>query len=146
MILSAVLPGSGQIYNHKAMPKGQKKAYWKVPLIYSGLGTMGYFFLSNNILQKDLKTEYNLRQEGLSGDEKWEMYDDQGILTLYNQHVNRRDLSLLGFLAVYAFQVADAGIEAHFVRFDISKGLSMQFRPSILYTGHAGVSASFNFR
>ena len=32
ILFSAVVPGSGQIYNHIAMPKGKKKAYWKVPL------------------------------------------------------------------------------------------------------------------
>ena len=48
-IFSAVLPGAGQVYNHMAMPKGQKKAIWKVPLIYAGLGVTGYFAFKNNI-------------------------------------------------------------------------------------------------
>ena len=38
-ILSALLPGAGQVYNSMAMPKGKKHAYWKVPLIIGGLGT-----------------------------------------------------------------------------------------------------------
>lgn len=146
MILSAIVPGSGQIYNHRAMPKGQKKAFWKVPLIYAGLGATGYFLVNNQLTQKALKAEYNNRMNGSATDPQWEQYDDQGILTLYNQYLDRRDLSILGFAAVYAFQVADAGIEAHFVRFDISKDLSMQIRPSILYNGQAGINASFNFR
>ena len=50
-IFSAVLPGAGQVYNHLAMPKGQKKAYWKVPIIYAGLGATGYFALKNNSLK-----------------------------------------------------------------------------------------------
>ena len=29
VLFSAVLPGAGQVYNHIAMPKGKKKAYWK---------------------------------------------------------------------------------------------------------------------
>lgn len=146
MILSAAMPGSGQIYNHRAMPKGQKKAFWKVPLIYAGLGATGYFLINNQLTQKALKTEYTNRTNGNPTDPQWEQYDDQGVLTLYNQYLDRRDLSILGFTAVYLFQVADAGIEAHFVRFDISKDLSMQIRPSILFNGHAGINASFNFR
>jgi hypothetical protein len=146
MILSAVVPGSGQIYNHRAMPKGQKKAFWKVPLIYAGLGATGYFLITNQLTQKALKTEYTNRIDGNTTDPQWELYDDQGILTLYNQYLDMRDLSILGFSAVYAFQIADAGIEAHFVRFDISKDLSLQIRPSILYNGQAGINASFNFR
>jgi hypothetical protein len=146
MILSAVVPGSGQIYNHRAMPKGQKKAFWKVPLIYAGLGATGYFLINNQLTQKALKAEYNNRMNGNATDPQWEIYDDPGILTLYNQYLDRRDLSILGFAAVYAFQIADAGIEAHFVRFDISKDLSLQIRPSILNSRQAGISASFNFR
>ena len=49
-LFSAVVPGSGQIYNHIAMPKGKKKAYWKVPLIYAGLGATTYFVVKNNML------------------------------------------------------------------------------------------------
>lgn len=146
MIMSAIVPGSGQIYNHRAMPKGQKKAFWKVPLIYAGLGATGYFLINNQLTQKALKQEYSNRMDGNPTDPQWEQYDDQGVLTLYNQYLDRRDLSILGFAAVYAFQIADAGIEAHFVRFDISKDLSLQIRPSILYNGQAGINASFNFR
>ncbi|MEZ4890585.1 MAG: DUF5683 domain-containing protein [Crocinitomicaceae bacterium] len=51
-ILSAALPGAGQVYNHIAMPKGKKKAYWKVPLIYAGLGVTGYFAVKNHLEQK----------------------------------------------------------------------------------------------
>jgi len=38
-IYSAILPGLGQAYNKK---------YWKIPLIYAGFGTIGYFIGWNN--------------------------------------------------------------------------------------------------
>ncbi|MFN5912193.1 MAG: DUF5683 domain-containing protein [Bacteroidota bacterium] len=145
MLYSAMAPGAGQIYNHIAMPKGQKKAFWKVPLIYAGLGTMSYFLFSNNSAQRSLKLEYLNRQNGEPTDPQWEAYDDDGILTLYNQYLGNRDLSILGLAAVYAFQIADAGIEAHFVRFDISKDLSIAFRPVILLNGNPGLNATFDF-
>src|SRR5690554_7616653 len=40
--LLSLVPGGGQIYNHLAMPKGKKKAFWKIPIIYAGLGATGY--------------------------------------------------------------------------------------------------------
>ncbi len=146
MILSAVLPGSGQIYNHLAMHKGRIKAFWKVPLIYAGLGVTGYFLYTNQKTQLSLREEYTNRMNGNVTDPQWSAYDDQGVLTLYNQYLNQRDLSILALGAVYLFQIADAGIEAHFVRFDISKDLSMQFRPTIIAWNRPGISASFNFR
>lgn len=146
LILSAVLPGAGQVYNHLAMPKGKKKAYWKVPLIYAGLGVTGYFLYSNQKTQLSLKNEYTNRIEGLNIDPQWQEYDDQGVLTLYNQYLNQRDLSILALGAVYLFQIADAGVEAHFVRFDISKDLSLHLEPVILNYNRPGISATINFR
>lgn len=145
-ILSAVIPGAGQIYNHLAMPKGKKKALWKVPLIYGGLSATGYMVLKNNQLQRELKQEYNTRQEGNIGLEKYNNYDDQGIITLYNTYLNRRDLFILGFGAVYLLQVIDAIVEAHFVTFDISEDLSLSISPTYLSAYHAGFKLSLSFK
>ncbi len=132
-ILSAALPGAGQVYNHIAMPKGKKKAYWKVPLIYAGLGVTGYFAVKNHLEQKVLKQEYINRTEyGLTPIEKYSNYDDAGILQLYNQKITRRDLLFLGMGLVYLLQIADAAVEAHFVNFDVSKDLSMKVRPAVI--------------
>lgn len=146
MIYSAVLPGAGQVYNHLAMPKGKKKAYWKVPLIYAGLGTTGYFLISNNQTQKELKAEYNNRIDNNIYSEKWMEYDNQGILTLYNQYLNWRDLSILGVTLVYLIQVADAGVEAHFVKFDISEDLSVAMDPVYYGNQTFGMKVNFNLR
>ena len=145
-ILSAVLPGAGQVYNHLAMPKGKKNAYWKIPLIYAALGGTGYLVLKENALQRELKKEYKTRLAGNEGLEKYEQYDLQGIETLYNQHLNQRDLMIVAFGAAYLLQVVDAAVEAHFVRFDISEDLSLQLRPSYLSPNQAGLKLSLSFR
>jgi len=146
MILSAVLPGEGQVYNHLAMPKGQKKAYWKVPLIYAGLGTATYFLIQNNSLKNDLKDEYLNRQGGSAPSAQFQQYDDPGLLQLYEIHRNRRDLSILALTVVYLLNVADAGVEAHFVNFDVSDNLTMSFHPVLLPNYTAGVGVRLNFR
>lgn len=146
VIYSAVLPGLGQIYNHAAMPKGRKKAFWKVPLIYGALGASGYFLISNELTKNELKQEYlNRTEQGLYSTE-WIQYDDQAILTLYNQHLTRRDLSILAVAGVYILQVIDAGVEAHFVNFDISEDLSMRIQPTLLNRQTAGLRIQLNFR
>lgn len=144
VIFSAILPGAGQVYNHLAMPKGKKKAYWKVPLIYTGLGLSTYYIITNQRTQLSLKEEYNNRQNNLPLNPEWEVYDTEGVLTLYNQYVNWRDLSILAFGAVYLLQVVDAGIEAHFVTFDISEDLSLAFGPAYFGQNTFGLKLNFN--
>ena len=89
-ILSAIVPGAGQVYNHMAMPKGKKKAFWKVPLIYAGLGSMTYFLVSNQVVVRDLKSEYTTRQNtGIITN--FPQYDNAGLLTLYDKYSRWRD-------------------------------------------------------
>lgn len=147
-VLLSIVPGGGQIYNHMAMPKGRKKAYWKVPLIYAGLGASGYFLVSNQIEKNRLKEEYSYRQDngGLPLYDQWKNIDDQGVLTLYNQYLNWRDLSILAVGAVYVIQLVDAGVEAHFVNFDVSEDLSLSVNPSFVGGYNPGISLSLNFR
>lgn len=144
-IFSAILPGAGQVYNHRAMPKGQRKAFWKVPLIYAGLGATAYFLHQNNSLQKELKQEYLDRQNGNPTLEKYQFYDSQGILSLYQTHLSRRDLFIVGVAAVYAIQVLDAAVEAHFVSFDVSEDLSLRLSPSIVGFGTPGLKLCLKF-
>ena len=149
VILSACAPGAGQIYNHMAMPKGQKKAYWKVPLIYAGLGTSTFFLIRNQIEQKNLKTEFNNRKNPayIPGTDfpDYKNYDEPGILTLYNQYINWRDLSILAVGAIYFLQIVDAGVEAHFVSFDVSEDLSLTIDPMFFSARAPGVTLSLNF-
>jgi len=145
VIFSAILPGLGQIYTHRAMPKGKKKAIWKVPLIYAGLGATAYFALKNNSEQRNLKTEYRNRQNNIFTGE-YPNLDNQGILTLYDQKVRRRDLFYIGLGFVYLLQIADAAVEAHFVSFDVSDDLSMKIYPTLLPTQKIGIGLTFNFR
>lgn len=145
ILMSALLPGAGQVYNHLAMPKGQKRAYWKVPLIYAGLGASTYFLYSNQQKVTSLKKEYTNRMEGNTTNPEWEMYDDQGVLSLFSQYQTSRDLSILGLVAVYLIQVADAGVEAHFVKFDVSKNLSMSFSPSVSNYGQPLLKTTLTF-
>lgn len=146
ILLSAGIPGAGQIYNHIAMPKGKRKAYWKVPLIYAGLGASTYFLISNQMEQKALKTEYQLRLDGLNGDPQYSSYDDQGVLQLYEQRLRWRDLSILGVALVYLLQVTDAGVEAHFVNFDVSPDLTLSVSPKMVNFNTVGVGLTLKFK
>jgi hypothetical protein len=144
-LFSAIIPGAGQVYNHIAMPKGKKKAYWKVPLIYAGLGVTTYFAFKNNSMKNQYRNEYESRKIGNSPAAFLE-YDDQSLLTLFTTSRNRRDFAFLGIGLVYLLNIVDAGVEAHFTRFDISEDLTLSINPTAYGTSALGISFQFNFR
>lgn len=148
-LLSALLPGAGQVYNHLAMPKGKKNAFWKVPLIYAGLGVTGYFAIQNNIQRNKLKNEYTYRVEnGSPNPDNPDLfqYDNQGILTLYQGAERSRDLMIFACIAVYALNILDAHVSAHFVEFDVSEDLTLNLRPSLQQLNTPGLALTLNFR
>lgn len=147
--LSIMLPGAGQVYNSLAMPKGKKHAWWKVPLIYGGLAFTGYQIYDNHILQRDLRKEYEFRMDnGMPNPDfpEFQIYDQQGVLTLYQQHKASRDLMIFGFLAVYGLNVLDALVEAHFVDFDVSNDLSLRVMPYMNQRRETGINLTFKFK
>ncbi|HLW40056.1 MAG TPA: DUF5683 domain-containing protein [Brumimicrobium sp.] len=145
--LFSLIPGGGQIYNHLAMPKGKKKAFWKVPIIYAGLGVTGYYAIQNHISQKALKEEYLFRSNnGYANLAEYAEYDNQGVLTLFETKRTNRDLMIFAFIIVYGLNILDAHVEAHFVNFDVSKDLSLRIQPRLHDFRTPGISFSFNFR
>ncbi len=152
VIFSAVLPGAGQFYNYANTAKGVKgrnNVFWKVPIFYAAVGSTGYFLIKNQVTQQSLKNEYKDRLNNVPTGQlnpKWTDYDNAGVLTLYKRYSTRRDLSILAFGMAYLFQVIDAGVGAHFVKFDVSDDLTFQIHPVLLNTRTAGIGLSLNFR
>ena len=145
VLLSACLPGAGQVYNSIKMTTGRKNAIWKVPIIYAGLGATSYFLISNQKMKNELKQEYTLRLAG-GGDQKWIDYDDPAILSIYQQYLDWRDLSILAIGAVYLLQIVDAGVEAHFIKFDVSDKLSFSVDPTLMNLNSPGFTLKMSFR
>jgi len=142
-ILSACVPGMGQVYN-SIHTTGRKNAFWKVPLFIASLGATSYFLIQNQEVVKSIKTEYDQRLNGGITNPIWMDYDNLALVSLYDQYARKRDLSILGIGAVYAFQIIDAAVEAHFLKFDVSKDLSLSFRPVQLSSRTFGLSARLN--
>lgn len=144
-ILSACIPGAGQIYN-SIHTTGRKNAYWKVPLIAAGIGGTTFLLLQNQRLVQSIKTEYNQRMVTGPSNPIWIDYDNLALVSLYDQYARQRDLAILGIGAVYAFQILDAAVEAHFLHFDVSKDLSLTIHPSMVSRNVLGMRASFSLR
>lgn len=125
----ALLPGAGQIYN---------KRWWKLPLVYGLLGTLGsaeYFYQVRysdykNAKEKIAKKEASLGDEslGYAKVERNTTSIENGII-FYRRN---RDLYILVFAAGYALQILDAVVDAHLHDFDVGKDLSLHWQPALL--------------
>lgn len=137
---SAILPGLGQAYNKK---------YWKIPIIYAGIGGLAYAIHFNTKFYNDYKAAYRdfvIRDPnnksylqfippGISEEEVYNQREQwfRDALKSKKQYYRRyRDLSYIGMITLYALQIVDASVDAHFYNFDISDDLSMVVQPSMM--------------
>lgn len=128
-IYSAVLPGAGQVYNRK---------YWKVPIVLGGLGLSYYFIDQNRTEYERYKDAYLAVIDGDSTtvDEFNGQYSAASLLDVSDTYRRWMDLSYIAFGLVYVLNVMDAAVDAHFVRFDLGKDMSLDLRPSVLLAAH----------
>jgi hypothetical protein len=149
VIMSAVLPGLGQVYNQK---------YWKVPIIYAALGTLTYFIIDYN---KKYNTYVNAYDDYLAyqkGDKtrtsfqnirRLENFDDKTyFLKRYKDFYRRwRDLDVLILTGVYVLNIIDANIDAHFFYFEIGDDITLNVNPYIQpYRNSQNIGLSLNIK
>lgn len=118
-LYSAIIPGWGQIYNQRI---------WKVPIIYAGFGTLGYFIDRNSKYYKDLK------QKLIDPDYQLKYFDgdftsDQ--LTSGKDFYKRwRDLSIIGTVGFYVLQIIDASVDAYMFDWNVGDDISLRIEPA----------------
>lgn len=139
-LLSAVVPGSGQIYNRK---------YWKTPLVW-GASAGCIYLLSTNF------REYNTRRNIIVDRtvNKLTVFTDQyadkstdELLAESNDYRKLFELGVALSLVVYALNVVDANVDAHMFDFDVSDDLSMHVSPCFLpMSRQAGIHLALQLR
>jgi hypothetical protein len=124
MILSAVAPGAGQIYNRK---------FWKAPIVWGGLGACVYFIQDNNREYQRYREAYLalVDNDPSTMDEFNGRYGASEVRRVMETYQRWRDISWFALAGVYLLNVVDASVDAHFVRFDVSPDLSLKVGPSI---------------
>lgn len=154
-IYSAILPGLGQAYNKK---------YWKIPIIYAGFGTIGYFIdWNNDNYQFNKKAYQHLTDDDENTNDFMEIeavqyYDlnnptsfanfRDGLLKRQDYYRRNRDLLFISIIGFYGLNIIDASVDAHLFNFDISDDLTFNWQPSVQYSGKQLVhciNCSFNF-
>ncbi|MCH4553755.1 MULTISPECIES: DUF5683 domain-containing protein [Aestuariibaculum] len=146
---SAVLPGLGQAYN---------KRYWKIPLVYVGLGTGVYFYINNNKEYNRYRDAYKSRLAGFENDEFY--FDSEGnkldTPRVTTEGLERgqkfyrknKEISLLVTLGIYALNIIDANVDAHLMQYNIDENLSLapHYRfNEIDATSNLGLTFNFKF-
>lgn len=123
-LLSAVVPGAGQVYNKK---------YWKVPIIYASLATSIYFIKDNQNKLTTYQDAYITRSNG-GTDDYIDIYNNSQLLTIVDYYERNRDVSYIIAGAIYLLNIVDASVDAHLFDFDISEDLSLNTTPKIINT------------
>jgi len=135
-LMSAVLPGLGQLYNKK---------YWKIPIIYGGFAAFGYFIGWNNRNFKTARQAYSDLTDTIPSTDSYMklkqiIYYDlskpsdvaslkQGLTSSQDYYRRNRDLLIIVTAAFYGLNIIDASVDAHFFNFDISDDLSLNWEP-----------------
>ena len=127
-IMSACLPGLGQIYNDK---------WWKVPIVYAGLGGLGYVVYNNYYEYRSYLHAYEFKTgdlpEGATLNQHEtdlaSRYADSQLQTYKESY--RRDFEFYTILTVawYGLNILDACVDGHLYNYDISDDLSLSVDP-----------------
>lgn len=124
-IMSAIIPGLGQVYNQK---------YWKVGLLYvAGFG-IGYGIKYN---MDSLKNYQNALIAELDEDSTTEnyWYPNLAVDKIRSErdfYRKNRDRLILGAGLLYALQIIDANVDAHLREFDINEDLAVKPNPGFM--------------
>jgi len=148
-LMSAILPGAGQIYNRK---------YWKAPIAWIGLGITAYlghdYFLRLDEYSKaaDLASK-NQNRTWLDND-----FHNYNLQTLTASQLNTLSddsrrlmyMNIILFSGIYALNIIDAYVDAHLKEFDINDDLSFQVKPLFYTTNYShlatGLTLSLRFK
>ena len=138
-LLSAVLPGAGQVYNNKA---------WKVPILYAGIMTDIYFIGYNNKRYQTFRTALFAFDDGDTS--QFPSLNRESLVRNVDYWRQNRDLTILLLAAIYALNLIDANVDAHLSGFDISDDISMKIEPNVstfAATGNSmGLSLKFQIK
>jgi len=161
---SVMFPGLGQAYNKK---------YWKIPILYVGIGATLYAINWNTKNYKKYKNgfrdfsefyDWKYQDPDLEtpiAEPSSRSYNDlvtydieakdktyhNGFKTLLQNKKDSfkhdRDLSYIILVGVYVLNIVDAAIDAHFTNFNVNDDLTIKVEPAVSYSAFSGNSLGF---
>jgi len=143
VVLTAIVPGLGQIYN-------KKHWYIKLPLVYGAFGGLIYSIDYNGRNYRDLKEQHRFMVDGLDCiTSRFEGLVEAEVLKNARDKFDKQlQFSYIGIGLAYILTAAEAYTTAHLLTFDVSDDLSMQFKPSLDVIPSSGMTVGFgvNFK
>lgn len=121
-IMSAVVPGLGQVYNRK---------YWKVPIIYGGAAALYMWGRHSNIHYACFRSAHASwpAVEPCEAVPNIGIYDQRMLRIRRDEYRRDLEMSIILGTVLYALNILDAYVDAHLRRFDISEDLALSMRP-----------------
>lgn len=120
----SLIPGAGQIYNKK---------YWKLPIVYTGFGVIGYFAVTNR--NEYLKYHDAYICSATLGDECTnelaQKYNTEDLKTIRDYYRRNTELSFIAGAAWYILQMLDAVVDAHLYYWNVNDDISLKVEPVI---------------
>jgi frataxin-like iron-binding protein CyaY len=132
--MSAVLPGLGQAYNKK---------YWKIPIIYAGLGGLGYWIYFESHEFNLARTSYRAAVRNppyYTSTYKGREADATTIKTYRDYYKGLLNYAALATVLWYGLNLIDAAVDAHLYHFNVDEKLSFNFDPSFMLPINLGVN------
>ncbi len=137
-LLFGLIPGGGQIYNRK---------YWKVPLVYTGLGFTTYMIIDNKkkFNRYDQARKYRLDGDPTTVDEFVGLYSNEALFKVRAVYDKNLQVAYIWTGVIYSLSIVDAFVDAHLSNFDVGDDLSFEIQPSTLGGMGMGMSALVRF-
>jgi hypothetical protein len=137
-MLSALVPGLGQIYNRQ---------YWKAGIIYAGLGVASYYIITNNNEYNRYRKAYvsRLSNNPANKDEFDGILTTDGIKQYQDEYKKYLDLTVLLTAIGYAVQIMEAIAGAHLKNFDVSQNISFNVSPVLTPNRTVGIGLVMHF-
>jgi hypothetical protein len=137
-MLSALVPGLGQIYNRQ---------YWKAGIIYAGLGVASYYIITNNNEYNRYRKAYvsRLSNNPANKDEFDGILTTDGIKQYQDEYKKYLDLTVLLTAIGYAGQIMEAIAGAHLKNFDVSQNISFNVSPVLTPNRTVGIGLVMHF-
>lgn len=143
-LFSLACPGLGQAYNRK---------YWKIPIVYAGLGGLGYWCYFNASNFTGYRNAYR-RQVAEVPDltASYKGVDDAATLKSYRDFYKRNlDISSIITGVFYLLNIVDAAVDAHLFEWNMKDDIHLSWQPVVIsgttnYANSApGVRLNLNF-